>query len=161
MNEYDKTGKMSAGSLVDGEEIFVKDQWKREYRFRITSFPVPTGIAWEAIELPKDDSPGHSFGILSDFDVDPTAAKQQIIRKIERGINRRHLKKRDGQWEIGERAILRGRIEWNDDFSDTEYSRIFVVDGKRLTIEEFGRLFEPWEGWHFHFKIIDRSDDDT
>ena len=57
--------------------------------------------------------------------------------------------------------MLRGRIEWNDDFSDTEYDRVFVIDGKRITMEEFGRMLEPWEGWHFQFKILDCCDDDT
>ena len=68
-----------------------------------------------------------------------------LNKKIGRGISRRHLKKgRDG-WEIGGRDMLRGRVEWNDDFSATEYDRIFVIDGKRITIEEFGRMLEPWE----------------
>ena len=57
--------------------------------------------------------------------------------------------------------MLRGRIEWNDDFSDTEYDRVFVIDGKRITMDEFGRMLEPWEGWCFQFKILDRCDDDT
>lgn len=30
--------------------------------------------------------------------------------------------------------MLRGRIEWNDDFSDTEFDRVFVIDGKRITV---------------------------
>jgi hypothetical protein len=40
--------------------------------------------------------------------------------------------------------MLRGRIDWNDDFSDTEFDRIFVIDGRRITLEAFGRLFEPF-----------------
>ena len=57
--------------------------------------------------------------------------------------------------------MLRGRIEWNDDFSDTEYDRVFIIDGKRITIEEFGQMLEPYEGFHFQFKILDPCDDDT
>ena len=55
--------------------------------------------------------------------------------------------------------MLRGRIEWNDDFSDTTYNRVFIIDGKRITIEEFGQMLEPWEGWQFQFKIVDPYDD--
>ena len=35
------------------------------------------------------------------------------------------------------------------------------VLGKRITIEEFGGMLEPWEGWHFQLKILDRSDADA
>lgn len=55
--------------------------------------------------------------------------------------------------------MLRGRVEWNDDFSDTEFGKIFVIDGKRITIEEFGELFDAWEGWHFQLKMLDSTDD--
>ena len=96
-----------------------------------------------------------------DFDEDIEFGKEMLIRKIKRGLNRHHLTKEDGKWEIGKRDMLRGRIAWNDDFSDTKYNRVFVIDGKRITMEKFGEMFERWEGWHFKFKIIDRYDNDA
>ncbi len=148
-------------TLESGNDLIVKDQWKRKYHFKIASFPVPTGLASEAIEVKEDSSFGYTFNILSDFNTDTEVAEERLIKKIKRGINRRHLKKENGEWKIGQRDMLRGRIEWNDDFSDTGYDRVFVIDGKRITIEEFGRMFEPWEGWHFRFKILDHCDDDA
>ena len=62
---------------------------------------------------------------------------------------------------ISERMMLRGRIEWNDDFEDTQYDRVFIIDGKRITIEEFSKMFEEWEGWHFQLKILDAYDEST
>ena len=56
---------------------------------------------------------------------------------------------------------LTASIEWNDDFSDTQHDRVFVIDGKRITMEEFAGMLEPWEVWHLKFKILDRSDDDA
>ncbi len=161
MYEYIDGDKIVHSTLESGDDLFIKDQWKREYHFRISSFQVPTGLASEAMEVKENNSPGYIFNLLSDFDTDPAIAKEKLIKKIKRGINRRHLKQRNGEWEIGERNMLRGRIEWNDDFSDTEHDRVFVIDSKRITIEEFGRMLEPWEGWHFLFKILDRCDDDT
>jgi len=38
-------------TLESGKDLIVKDQWKREYHFKIASFPVPTGLASEAIEF--------------------------------------------------------------------------------------------------------------
>ena len=69
------------------------------------------------------------------------------------------MKKEQDTWEIGGRDMLRGRIEFNDDFANTLFNRVFVIDGKRITIEEFGRMLERWEGWHFNFKILDACDD--
>lgn len=159
MYEYIQDGKVIQSTLESGEDIFVNDQWKREYHFKIASFPVPTGFATEAIEVKEDNSPRYIFKILSDFATDPEIAKEILIKKIIRGLNRRHLKKRNGEWKIGGNNMLRGRVEWNDDFSDTEFGKIFVIDGKRITIEEFGELFDAWEGWHFQLKMLDSTDD--
>ena len=150
-----------SNSFEFGEELVIKDQWKREYLFKILLYELPTGFSLEARESKPDESPGHEFSFFSDFDEDIEFGKEMLIRKIKRGLNRRHLTKEDGKWEIGKRDMLRGRIAWNDDFSDTKYNRVFVIDGKRLTMEEFGEMFERWEGWHFKFKIVDRYDSDA
>ena len=159
MSEYIDNEEIS--SFKFGEEIVVKDQWKRDYIFKILLYELPTGFSLEAKETRQDELPGYEFNLFLDFDEDIEFGKEMLIRKIKRGLNRRHLIKEDGKWEIGKRDMLRGRIEWNDDFSDTNYNRVFVVDGKRVTMEKFGEMFERWEGWHFKFKIIDRYDRDA
>lgn len=157
----DSTGVIHS-TLESGDDILIKDQWKRNYHFKIASFELPgTGLISEAIEVKKDNSRGYYFKMIFDFNKDPEIAKEELIKKIRRGLNRRHLKKRDGKWRISKRQILRGRIEWNDDFEDTEYDRVFIIDGKRITMEEFGEMFEEWEGWHFEFKILDPYDERT
>jgi len=161
MYEYIDGDRIVHSTLESGKDLIIKDQWKRKYHFKIASFPVPTELASEAIEVKKGKSIGYKFNILSDFDTNPEVAEERLIRKVKRGINRRHLKKQNGKWEIGKRNILRGRIEWNDDFSDTVHDRVFVIDGKRITMEKFVRMLEAWEGWHFQFKILDHCDDDT
>jgi hypothetical protein len=148
-------------SFEFGEEIVIKDQWKREYLFKILLYNFPTGFSLEAKETRQDESPGYEFDLFLDFDENIEFGKEMLIRKIKRGLNRRHLIKEDGKWEIGKRDMLRGRIVFNDDFTDTRYNRVFVIDGKRITMEEFGEMFERWEGWHFKLKIIDRYDSDA
>jgi hypothetical protein len=147
-------------TLESGQNFFIEDQWKRKYHFRIASFLTPTGLAFEAIEVKNDDSSvGYMFNQLFDYETDPEIAEQILIKKIKKGLNQRHLKKYGSKWEIGKRDTLRGRIEWNEDFSDTDFDRVFVIDGQRITIEEFGRMFEPFEGFNFVFKIKDPYDD--
>jgi hypothetical protein len=35
-----------------------------------------------------------------------------------------------------------------------------VIDDKRITIEDFGRMLEAYEGWRFKFQILDPYDND-
>jgi len=115
-------------TLESGQDIFIEDQWKRRYHFRIASFLVPTGLAFEAIEVKNvEASVGYSFNQLFDFETDPEIAEQIFLKTIRKGLNQRHLKKSGSKWEIGKRDILRGRIEWNDDLSDTDFDRVFVI----------------------------------
>ena len=158
MKEKNKTHILS--TLESGHDIIIEDQWKRKYHFRIASFLVQTGLSFEAIEVINDESSiGYTFNQLFDNQTDPEIAKQIFIEKIRKGLNQRHLKKSGSKWEIGKKDILRGRIEWNDDLSDTAFDRVFVIDGKRITIEEFVGMFEPFEGFNFIFKIKDPYDD--
>lgn len=149
-------------TLDSGDDIFIKDQWKREYHFKIASFELPgAGLISEAIEVKEDNSYGYYFKMMFESDTDAEWAQEQLIKKIKRGLNRRHIKKIEDKWKIGERMMLRGRIEWNDDYRDTKYDRVFIIDGKRITMEEFSQMFEEWEGWHFQFKILDPYDERT
>ncbi|SLM30952.1 hypothetical protein MTBBW1_2550006 [Desulfamplus magnetovallimortis] len=142
----------------DGDDYFIHDQWKRKYHFKISRFLVPTGMAYEAIEVKEDDSTGYRFNSLYDLGDDQEVAMEEFIKKIKKGLNQRHLKKRGSKWEIGGRDILRGRIEWSEDFPDTAYGKVFIIDGKRITIEQFAEMLEPFEGWGFQFKIVDLFD---
>jgi len=100
MYEHINGDRIVHSTLQSGKNLVVKDQWKREYHFKIASFRVPTGLASEAIEVKEHNSVGYIFNILSDFDTDPEVAEERITRKIKRGINRRHLKKQNGKWEV-------------------------------------------------------------
>lgn len=149
-------------TLDSGEDLLLNDKWKKKYHFKIATLIVPTGLVAEAIEVKKNISEeGYYFTMLFDFDTDTEEAKAQLRKKIKRGINRRHLKKREGKWKISSKQILRGRIIWNDDFEDTAYDRVFNIDGKRITIENFAQMFEEYEGWNFELKILDPTDERT
>ncbi len=108
----------------------------------------------------RNNSPGFQFNQLFDIKTDLEVAEQVFRKKIIKGLNQRHLKKRGSKWEIGARSILRGRVEWNEEFSDTDFDRVFVIDGKRITIEDFGNMLEAYEGWRFKFQILDPYEDE-
>lgn len=148
-------------TLEDGYDFFITDRWKKKRHFKIDSFPVPSGILSEAYEVVSDKNrEPYRFTVLSDFDTDIEQAELLLKAKIKKSVNRRHLVKRGNRLWISDDQILRGRITSNDDFSDTDFDRILVVDGRRITIEMFYRLLEEYEGWNFKFIIRDGSEDE-
>lgn len=148
-------------TLESGEDLFIKDQRKKKYHFKLSIFEWSSGLLAEAIEVKKDILQGYHFNMAFDFDTDPEIAKEQLIKKIKRGINRRHLTKQSGTWRIGKKRMLKGNILWNNNFEDTAYNRVFIIDGKRITMENFNLMFEEWEGWNFEFEILDPFDERT
>ena len=60
---------------------------------------------------------------------------------------------------IVDKQQLRGRIEGNNNFSDTGFANIFVIDGKRITIEKFVEMIEYFAGFNFKFNIHDSCDE--
>ncbi|MDO9547778.1 MAG: hypothetical protein Q7J65_02295 [Candidatus Marinimicrobia bacterium] len=147
-------------TLEEGYDFFVTDRWKKKYHFKISYFPVPVGFLSEAVEVVtgKRKEP-YMFAVLSDFDSDLEQAELMLKAKIKRGVNRRHLVQDGKRLRISDSQVVRGRIEWNDDLSDTRFDRILVVDGRKITMEMLYDLLEEYEGWNFKLSIHDRTED--
>jgi hypothetical protein len=148
-------------TLDEGYDFFITDKWKKKYHFKISTFEVPSGLLSEAIEVivssPKSEP--RTFQVLSDFDADIEKAEMLLKAKIKKGINQRHIKIENGELTICDDEVLRGKIGWTKDLSDTEFNTIFEIDGKRITIEKFLDLLAPYGGFNFKFKIYDPSED--
>lgn len=142
----------------DGDDYFIYNRWKKKYHFKIARFLVPTGMAYEALEVKEDDSIGYEFNSLYSLDDDQDLAMEEFLKKIKKGLNQKHIKKRGSEWVINSKNMLRGKIDWSEDLQDTAFSKVFIIDGKRITIEDFVRMIDSYEGWRFEFKIKDPSD---
>lgn len=149
-------------TLDEGYDFFITDRFKERHHFKISTFAVPSGLLSEAIEVidPEPDKEPRSFCVLSDFGTDIEKAELLLKEKIKKGINQRHLYIEDGKLRIGDRQQLIGRIEWDGNSSEAGFNLIFVIDGRRVTIDTFVELLEGYEGWDFAFKIYDPTDDD-
>ena len=145
----------------EGYDFFIKDKWDNQYQFRICTLETPSGYTSMAIEVIEDDPEREPrmFQILSDFEADIEEAELILKAKIKKGINRRHLSYDGGKPMIGKGDILRGRMEENLDYPESKFTRFFVIDGKRITIEQFAEMIEPYTGFNFKFEIIDPSDE--
>jgi hypothetical protein len=147
----------------EGYDFYINDKWNNKYQFRISTFEVPSGFLSKAIEVTENTHPDKEpriFEILSDFEADIEESELMLKAKIKRGINRRHLVEENGKLSIGTEETLRGRIEETDDYpKDSQFARYFVIDGKRITVEQFVDMLEPYPSFNFKFQIYDPSED--
>ena len=145
----------------EGYDFYIKDKWNNQYQFRILTFEVPSGLLSKAVEVTEDnpEREPRMFEVLSDFEADIEESELTLKAKIKRGINRRHLTYEEGSLSIGKEETLRGRIEESDEHTDSQFARYLVVDGKRLTFEQFIDLIKPYPSFGFKFQIYDPSEE--
>ena len=115
----------------------------------------PGGVAVEAEE---DGEPFDGFyaEVVGPHEADPAPLVERTRAAIRRRIGRRDLERAPGRahWIISDDDLL-GRLVWNgndDPFGGGEPYDV-VVDGRRLSWEEFGRALEPFEGWEFRLSF--------
>lgn len=143
-------------TLEEGCDFFIKDKWKKNRHFKISTFPVPSGFLSEAVEVVRDETyEPYIFTILSPFDSDIENAELKLKARIKRGINKRYLKNGSWGYELEKNDEMAGRIECNS--KNNELS--LIVDGKRLSMDQLQKILAPYEGFLFRLQIMDPSDE--
>lgn len=142
-------------TLEEGYDFFIKDNEENNRHFKISTFPVPSGILSEAIEVIGDekDEP-YVFSILSPFDSDIEKAELKLKAKIIRGVNKRYLTIDGSGFELRNDEMA-GRIDWDSKNDETS----LIVDGKRVSMGQLEKILAPYEGFQFKLQIIDASDE--
>ena len=148
-------------TLEEGYDFFITDKWNKKYHFKIATFEVPSGLLSEAFEVIDNnvDNEPRIFNVLSDFDSDIEKAELLLKEKIKKGINKRYLDYKDGNYSIGQDLEVAGRILWDDKLINSGFDYFFQIDNKKITIEKFIDMLKGVEGWNFKFQILDPSDD--
>ena len=102
---------------------------------------------------------GYEFQVLGDAEDELFGLMGQMVPRIRRVLARAEL--RTGAPHMPGLHItdfmVRGRITWDDN----EYGRLpmLVIDGKKISWDQFGRMAMGFEGWQFRFEIHDRSEE--
>ncbi len=141
-------------TLLEGYDFFIKDEFHKEYHFKIASFPIPAGLLSEAIEITANDSPGYTFNQISSFNADVEYAELLLKEKIKKGINQKYHSNIINR-QLIEKKSLCGRIESHYGDLNTKYHKALLVENTRLTIEEFAELIDQLKGFEFEFRIKD------
>ena len=118
----------------------------QERNFVISYFRPSLGFGVQAEEEGKD---GQGF-FFREFDANsPYLALGRLRGRIREALATRHIEQREtGEFQATHQTV-RGRI------SSAEGEVAFVINGQLLTLEQFGRMVETFEGFEFHLDIQD------
>lgn len=122
---------------------------------RIRVYRAPTGVAAEAVEFDSDPGGGYQVRVIGGHDVDVSMLVEQLLLQVRDEIGTSHLQPHPSRpgWLLRDREAA-GRLVWAGD--GLPYA--VVIDGRRLSWEEFGRAVESFEGWRFRL-VFDDIDD--
>ena len=118
----------------------------RARNFVISYSRTGTGFRVQAEEEGKDD---HGF-FFREFDANsPYPALGRLRRRIRKTLATRHIEQLGPGEFQATHDIVRGRIAyWEDEVA-------FIIDGQRLTLQEFGKMIATFEGFEFELEIIE------
>jgi hypothetical protein len=123
----------------------------RGHRLRFRLWRTPGGISAEAIEeAPDSDADdGFQLKVFGEHDADPAALLAELDDRVRAELGRRYLERDRGRWQVAGLEVA-GRVSWSEDGPPD-----VVVDGRRLSWEEFGQVVASFEGWWFRIAFGD------
>jgi hypothetical protein len=137
--------------------IIVTDVDGVRHRFEIRSMLVGTGHAMYAREVRKRDARGgYRFAILGDFETDARDLLKRLRERIRQGLSVRHVRETEHGWQLTQAHRISGVIEWDP---ETEGALpLLIVDGRRFTWDQIGRMMMTFEGSTLNAIVEDTID---
>jgi len=124
----------------------------REHRLRLRLWRTPGGISADAIEQgPHGDSQdGYTLSVFDDHDADPDLLLAALDRRVQAEIGRCYLDHDDEcGWQVTSTEVA-GRVQ-----SGRHDPPDVIIDGRRLTWAEFGRMITSFHDWWFRMTFGD------
>jgi hypothetical protein len=125
----------------------------RRRRFVISMEDVQLGYSLRATEEPAEGEDGYYF---REFDANsPFLALGRLRGRIQRALATRHLEERAPGDFLALHDTLRGRISYSSDNDELA----FVIDGKSLTLAQFAKIVEVFEGCQFRLDFLEEGEE--
>jgi hypothetical protein len=124
-----------------------------EFHFRMLLRGERVEVA--AFELEDDVPAGHRFQLLGGVEDNILALVGRLVERIRRHLAVKYLLQDEGGLRIAHQTVC-GRIEWDDEALEARVPML-VIDGRKVSWEQFGRMLMTFEGWQFRMKIVDAS----
>lgn len=127
------------------------------HTFDINKRIMGTGVFWEAVEANDGKFDGYKFEVDAEMDGDQHEAVQKLYSKIHKGLQMKYIETKtlEGHkvYSLYKDEIV-GRIEW-----DSDNGTVFIIDGKKYSLKEFGKIMNSREGFNFKLMIYDPTED--
>lgn len=135
---------------VKKTSLLVKDNSGNEHFFRIKKILTSTGFFLEAKEFINDEPKGYAFDVHGALDCDQIELEEKLLEKIKEGLNYHSINKFSTSGDALKEKVF-GKIECDLDY-DSE-GPIMIIDGKKYTWEDFGKMLNMYEGWNFKLEL--------
>jgi len=124
----------------------------RTHRLRFRLWRTPGGISAEAIEqVPGGDSEdGYVLKVFGDHDADAAVLLAELDDQVRAETSRCYLEHDDQLgWQVTGTDVAGRVLGGQDDAPDV------IIDGRRLSWAQFGRMVASFEGWWFRLGLGD------
>jgi hypothetical protein len=121
--------------------------------FVISMDDVQLGYSLSATEEGVEGDDGYIF---REFDANsPFLALGRLRGRIQHALAIRHLEERVPGEFLPLHDTLRGRIS----YSSAEDAVAFVIDGKSVTLAQFAKIVQMFEGWQFRLDFLEDGEE--
>ena len=135
------------------DEVMFTDKEGNLHSFHLSHIILGTVVRWMAFEN------GGEYEIIMRTSVEESFPTQisSFYRKIADTLWNKSLTETSSAWGPDRSLEDHGNIDIQ--YSSETDEVYFVIDGKRYSLEEFGELLEPYEGWTLQYQIREKSED--
>lgn len=149
---------------INLQPILLQDADGIDHKFHFTVRLMEVGLVLGAFEKEFENrSEGYEFSIMGDVEEGVFSLFSKLYPRMCKALSRKHIyhDEETNQWEITESDIVRGQITYDPDTEEDDWvsDRMIVIDGKAITLREFGQMLKAYEGFNFKFQIFDQTDE--
>jgi hypothetical protein len=155
--EVAKLGDLAKFEHIQFEPVVMADISGDVHEFHFRTRLMGAHVALEAFELLDEHPSGYRFQAIGDPEDDLMTLLGKLIEKMRRALSIKHIEDSELGLQIANHQIVRGLVEW-DDASDGRVP-LLLIDGRKITWEELGRMLMSYEGWQFKLEMHEISEE--
>ncbi|MBC7958875.1 MAG: hypothetical protein H7X94_03315 [Vallitaleaceae bacterium] len=133
-----------------------KDVKGDKYTIELERLGCSMGLDFE-IRLAVNDGTEHNVSIMGKIDCQQEEIWNQLVLKIKSAVHTRYLEMADRPFGESQDQLIGDEVAGQIQYDGNRYDDIpiLVIDGKKYTWKEFGRMLSPSGGQSFKLKIYD------
>lgn len=138
------------------QPLDIEDLDGEKHTFHFRTFVVGRKVFIHAMEIENEEPSGYQFSVQGDIEDNLLNLFSLLVSRLNRELSRKHIELEPdfySRYKITDDDVVRGYITSAED--GMYEGPCLVIDGKQITWEEFGRMLQASEGFHFKLEIFD------